>query len=105
MAPLRKHVVLLCDDPASAQSAQHMLEGVPVCAAVEIAPDLFHLRRLLAIRIPDVIVIHPDPQSTHSMHYIKDLRKDIYIDGIPVFLYPVLPDAHELHRILTRLHP
>lgn len=82
-----------------------MLESVPVCAAVAIAPDLFHLRQLLALRIPDVIVIHPAPEASHSMHYIKDLRKDIYIDGIPVFLYPVLPDAHELLRILTRLHP
>lgn len=105
MAPLRKHVVLLCDDPASAQSAQHMLESVPVCAVVEIAADLPHVRHLLARRIPDVIIIHPDPGSSRSMHYIKDLRKDIYIDGIPVFLYPVLPDAQELFQILTRLHP
>jgi hypothetical protein len=104
MAP-RKHVVLLCDDPARAQSAQHMLEGVPVFAAVEVATDLFHLRRLLAVRIPDVIVLYPDPQSSHSMHYIKDLRKDIYVDGIPVFVYTVLPDVHELARMLTRLQP
>jgi hypothetical protein len=104
MAP-RKHVVLLCDDPARAQSAQQMLKDVPVCAAVEVAADLFHLRRLLAARIPDVIILYPAPQSSHSMHYIKDLRKDIYVDGIPIFLYPVLPDAHELIRILTRLQP
>ncbi|MBT1707790.1 hypothetical protein KK062_06140 [Fulvivirgaceae bacterium PWU5] len=104
MAP-RKHIVLLCDDPARAQRAQQMLEGVPVCATVEVAGDLFHLRRLLAVRIPDVIVLYPDPQSSPSMHYIKDLRKDIYADGIPVFIYPVLPDAHELVRMLTHLHP
>lgn len=104
MAP-HKHVFLLCDDPARAQSAQHILEGEPVCATVEVAADLFHLRCLLAVRMPDAIVLYPDPQSSHSMHYIKDLRKDIYVDGIPVFLYTVLPDAHELTRILTRLQP
>jgi|SRR5688572_25911362 len=104
MAPC-KYVVLLCDDPARAQSAQHILESLPVCAAVEVAADLFQLRRLLAVRIPDVIVLYPDPRSSHSMHYIKDLRKDIYVDGIPVFLYTELPEAHELIRILTRLQP
>jgi hypothetical protein len=105
MASFRKHVILLCHDPARAQSAHQLLEGVPVCAVVETAVDLSHLRQLLSIRIPDVIIIHPDPGASRSMHYIKDLRKDIYIDGIPVFLYPVLPDAQELFQILTRLHP
>ena len=105
MASFRKHVILLCHDPVRAQRAHQLLEGVPLCAVVETAVDLFHLRQLLSVRIPDVIIIHPDPGASRSMHYIKDLRKDVYIDGIPVFLYPVLPDAQELFQILTRLHP
>jgi hypothetical protein len=102
MPSLPGYILLLCDDDKISLKARQILGELAPTIRHEIAIDLNQLREKITRKAPHFILIYLCKDEVSYTSYVKDLRKNIDVDKVPIFIYYTLPNKEEIQLLLKK---
>ncbi|MEJ0056804.1 MAG: hypothetical protein WDN75_14805 [Bacteroidota bacterium] len=96
------YILLLCDDDEISLKARKILGELAPTIPHEIAVDLDQLMKKIREKAPHFILIYLCRDDHSYTSYVKDLRKNIDVDKVPIFIYYTLPEKEEIHGLLEK---
>ncbi len=95
-----KYIIIVCDEPQRMEGARRLFDESGVQVGISIASNPKELTGLLKERTPNLILVHLISGGERYVTYLKNLRKDMAIDHVPIVVYTMLPDRADIQSIL-----
>lgn len=91
-----RYIILFYDHSENVFAMKQLLQYLPVPVITDCVENFQQLLEVLDNRIPDLIIVYVNNPVKGYISHLKDLRFNIGIDEIPVYVFTELPDKKTL---------
>jgi len=98
-----KYIIIICDEPHRMETARRLFDESGVRVGISIASNPNELTSLLKQKTPNLILVYLVSGGERYVTYLKNLRKDMAIDHVPIVVYSMLPDHTDIQNILNTI--
>ena len=98
-----KYIILVCDEPQRMEAARRLFDESGVRVGISIATNPTELTSLLKEKTPNLILVYLVSGGERYVTYLKNLRKNMAIDHVPIVVYSMLPDHTDIQNILNSI--
>jgi|GEM_PF-1643058 len=98
-----KYIIIICDEHQRTVAASQLFQESDIHIGISVATTPKELTGLLKEKTPHLIVVHLISGGERYVTYLKNLRRNMAIDHVPIVVYSVLPDRADIERILRSI--
>lgn len=98
-----KYIIIICDEPQRMERARRLFDESGVQVGISITSNPNELTSLLKEKTPNLILVYLVSGGERYVTYLKNLRKNMAIDHVPIVVYSILPDHTDIQNILNAI--
>jgi CheY-like chemotaxis protein len=91
-----RYIILFYDHSENVFPMKQLLQYLPVPVETDCVENFQQLLEVLNNRVPDLIIVYVNNPVKGYISHLKNLRLNIGIDEIPVYVFTELPDKKTL---------
>lgn len=96
-----RYIILFYDHSENVFAMKQLLQHLPITLEADCVENFQQLLEVLDNRIPDLIIVYVNNPVKGYISHLKDLRFNIGMDEIPVYVFTELPDKKTLIDLMN----
>ncbi len=96
-----RYIILFYDHSENVLSMKQLLQHLPVPVEADCVENFQQLLEVLNNRLPDLIIVYVNNPVKGYVSHLKDMRFNIGIDEIPVYVFSELPEKQTLIELMN----
>ena len=96
-----RYIILFYDHSENVLSMKQLLQHLPVPVEADCVENFQQLLEVLDNRLPDLIIVYVNNPVKGYVDHLKDMRFNIGIDEIPVYVFTELPEKQTLIALMN----
>src|SRR2546428_1372831 len=96
-----RYIILFYDHSENVLSMKQLLQHLPVPVEADCVENFQQLLEIIDNRLPDLIIVYVNNPVNGYVSHLKDMRFNIGIDEIPVYVFNELPEKQTLIELMN----